>query len=372
MAKSVAAPVNPEVLSWAREIAGLTPEAAAKKVSVKPERLVSWELGDARPTIIQVGNLARVYGRTPALFFLSEPPKPDLPRPPDFRRADPHRQDMSFELRRQLRDVVERRETLIDLERDAVPFALADLGTLEPDVAAARVRDRLGVTVDDQLGQPNPYAMFNRWVAALEPFGVLTFQSSDFDIDEARGVSIWFQDWSVVLINGKDDIKARCFTLFHEVGHLVRGSSSLCGLEEDVREERHCNRLAAAVLMPANALLKMVSAQPIDHVNKLASRFKVSPLAMAIRMSHLGLLSDSDVALFRTNPASFPERDASRSGGPPFHTVRLRDLGRRYAGAVLDAYDRGDLLLDDVSYFLGAKLPQVEKIRVSLRTGQGS
>src|SRR5437868_1633363 len=41
----VEALVKPELLRWGRETAGLTVEAAAKKIDTTPERLLSWENG---------------------------------------------------------------------------------------------------------------------------------------------------------------------------------------------------------------------------------------------------------------------------------------------------------------------------------------
>ncbi len=43
MAKSVRAKVRPDILVWARKSAGFTEDAAAKKLYVKPERLLAWE-----------------------------------------------------------------------------------------------------------------------------------------------------------------------------------------------------------------------------------------------------------------------------------------------------------------------------------------
>src|SRR5437867_71053 len=85
-APRVQALVKPELLQWGRETAGLTIEAAAKKIGVKPERLLSWENGDARPTIPQLRNLADAYKRPLAAFYLPAPPPP-IERPRDFRRA---------------------------------------------------------------------------------------------------------------------------------------------------------------------------------------------------------------------------------------------------------------------------------------------
>ena len=41
----VSATVKPELLTWAREAASLSTEEAARKIGVKPIRVVEWETG---------------------------------------------------------------------------------------------------------------------------------------------------------------------------------------------------------------------------------------------------------------------------------------------------------------------------------------
>ena len=50
--------VNPEILSWARDRAGLSLSVLAKKMSIKEERLEAWEAGERKPTFKQAKTLA--------------------------------------------------------------------------------------------------------------------------------------------------------------------------------------------------------------------------------------------------------------------------------------------------------------------------
>lgn len=71
----VEALVKPELLVWGRDSAGFSVDMAAKKINVKPEKLASWESGEARPTFAQLIKLAQVYKRPVAVFYLPTPPK---------------------------------------------------------------------------------------------------------------------------------------------------------------------------------------------------------------------------------------------------------------------------------------------------------
>ena len=55
---SQAALVNPSLLTWSRERAGLSTEQVAKKLPVKPDRVQEWEAGETKPTFLQAQKWA--------------------------------------------------------------------------------------------------------------------------------------------------------------------------------------------------------------------------------------------------------------------------------------------------------------------------
>ena len=77
--------VEPDVLRWARETAGLSPEEAAHSLQVKDKRIQAWESGQKRPSMPQLRKMATVYKRLLSDFYLPSPP-PENPLPHDFRR----------------------------------------------------------------------------------------------------------------------------------------------------------------------------------------------------------------------------------------------------------------------------------------------
>ena len=73
--------VNPEILSWARETAGLTLEEAVGKLKIRDahgvaaeERLAALESGETEPTRQMLVKMAKQYRRPLVTFYLSTPP----------------------------------------------------------------------------------------------------------------------------------------------------------------------------------------------------------------------------------------------------------------------------------------------------------
>lgn len=72
--------VKPAMLRWARERAGMTPNALVRRFP----KLAAWECGEARPTLRQLEAFAKATYCPIGYLFLSEPPEEHIPIP-DFR-----------------------------------------------------------------------------------------------------------------------------------------------------------------------------------------------------------------------------------------------------------------------------------------------
>lgn len=202
-------------------------------------------------------------------------------------------------------------------------------------------------------------------------------------LHEVRGFAIAEQPLPVIVVNGKDRTNGRIFTLLHELGHIVLGLSAIENDFEppptlpapDRAIETFCNRLAAAVLMPRDALLAeplvVARAAKDDHdwsdaeIAALARRYCVSREAMLIRLVELGR---ADRDLYLAKRAEFVkqyealEDEAESSGHPPYHYQVLSHVGRGFARLVLQGYYQNRLTLSTVSGYLGTQAKHVPKI----------
>ena len=74
--------VNPNILVWARETAGLSQEGAAEKLSVNTaygytptQRMQRWEIGEDEPTRALLVKMAKQYRRPLLTFYMSNIPE---------------------------------------------------------------------------------------------------------------------------------------------------------------------------------------------------------------------------------------------------------------------------------------------------------
>lgn len=73
--KSLKVSINPEIIKWARESAGLSIKEASQKLKISTRNFKAIETGNKQPTFGQLEILAHCFKRPVAVFFLPQPPE---------------------------------------------------------------------------------------------------------------------------------------------------------------------------------------------------------------------------------------------------------------------------------------------------------
>lgn len=393
MPRSTEALVEPDILKWARSTAGFSVEEAAASVQTKPERLAAWEEGSESPSMSQLRKMATAYKRLLSDFYLPAPPEEDA-IPHDFRRL-PGEVALQYSrpLRYQLRLARQRRTLALDLAAeldDDLPTISGHLASnSDTERTGADLRKLLGITLDVQRTWRDPRVSYNAWRSAIERTGILVFQATGVTTGEMLGFALSERPLPVIGVNRKLKHNGRTFTLLHECVHVFLEQSSLCDIEESVvrppeeqRVEVFCNAVAAAALVPRDALLAepIVAAQAShprdwsdDELGSLGRVFGVSNEVILRRLLTAGRTSQAFYAKRRAFYGSLldapapPEAETDFKRNMPQEVVS--DLGRPLTRLVLESYDNSFTSLADVSRYLGLRAQQVPKLRGLLARG---
>ena len=342
--------LQPDVLLWARERAGLSPEQLAKKMRVKPERVSEWE-STGRISIAQADRLAdRTY--TPlGYLYLSKPPEEPLPIR-DFRtrgdgppkRPSPDLLDTIYQMQRRQSWM---RDDLIESGADPLDFVGACSVMDGHTEVAAAMRAALGLA-DDWAEERSSWRdalgfLRNRLdeVGVLVVFNGVVGNSTRRKLDPAefQGFALVDEYAPLVFVNSADYPVAQMFTLAHEVAHLMIGETGLSVFDRllptDHETERFCDQVAAEFLISQQALQAywLVVQNSVNPSKDIARNFKVSTVVAARRLLDLGLI-DQDTFLVSYNKL--------RHGGSFWNVQRWR-IGPRFAGAVARAVKEGRL-----------------------------
>ena len=383
--------VNPSILAWAREESGYSVDRVARRLQVKEERVLSWEMGERQPTLRQLEKLAWFFHRPFSVFFLPRPPQLP-PLAADYRRlpgVEPGHE--SPELRLALRQMLTRRENALNLlEELGEPIREFSLNAHLRESAVEvgqRLRNAIGIDVPIQLEWTNEWQAWNAWRAAVEQTGVLVFQFGKIPLEEVRGLALLRMPLPVVAVNGKELPETKAFTLFHETVHLMLavGHEESPALRErrsstewaDV--ERFAEVVASHALVPEGALRDVIgqlglqaAAWNIEDVRRLARKFRLTPLAMATRLRGSGFISWTHYNRWRSEWQSYIDGLPPRRGG--FATPvdkAVNRAGRPFARLVLEALAANRITSVDAARYLNLKFEHFEKLRARLSQGPG-
>ena len=133
-----------------------------------------------------------------------------------------------------------------------------------------------------------------------------------FDIARRLGAEIYFHPFgddgvegayklvdglAFILINADRPLVRRRFSVAHEIGHMRLGGTDAGVVESAMYandpEERNANRFAAYLLMDPDGVVARIDGvdEPIGRIAAVATEFVVSPMAAAIHLAELGLVS---------------------------------------------------------------------------------
>lgn len=213
-------------------------------------------------------------------------------------------------------------------------------------------------------------------------------QATEVETEEACGFAISADELPVVVVNRKDTVTRRTFSLLHEFAHLMLRVSGVSDLDiEDRRpaEEQHievfCNNVAAAALMPRDALLKdsRVAEKPDefagwqdDEIVGLARRFGASREALLRRLLRLGRTTNEFYSRKRAQYlAEFKAHKVREKKLAEVREIRrnmpletVSNVGRPLVRLVLAHYEQDLITLSEVSGFLGIKTKHIPRLEV--------
>lgn len=373
-------PVEPELLRWARERAGLT----VHDLEGRFPKLDLWERGEELPTLKQVERFARVTHAPVGFLFLQEPPVEKIPIP-DFRTMGNARVGHpSPDLLDTIYVCQQRQEWFHDFARsvgeDPLPFVGSLRKASDVTSAAARIRHALHFDIDERRRVPTWTDALRLFIGQADALGILVMCSGvvlnnnrrRLDPNEFRGFALTDDLAPLVFINSADTKAAQMFTLAHELAHIWLGQSAVSDAQAlelpDHEVERWCNRVAAELLVPLEDLRSIYQgdSELPDEVNRLARQFKVSTLVILRRLydankitrEQLGIAYDAEIGRLREIP---------RTSGGDFYLTQSARVSKRFARALVTSTLEGQTLYRDALRMLGfSKLETFHELGRSL------
>ena len=363
MARGEEIPVNPQMVSWARNRAGLTIEEAAEKFT----HIAAWEAGTSFPTYPQLERLADEFKLPVAAFFFPEPPT--LPPIRESFRTLP---DTEFDqIPRQVRFLLRKAKALqINLTeltqgRNPAPRLITRDLRFPDNISIARmavhVREYLGIPLAEQYQWPEDETALKAWRSALQASGIFVFKDA-FRVDTYSGFSLYDDEFPIIYVNNSSAKTRQTFTLFHELAHLLFHTSGIDTLEDRYiprlpeqqrRLEILCNRFAAEFLVPEAAFNEAMASR--DHseraAEQVAERFHVSREVIYRKFLDRGWIDEAEY----TRAALIWGGQRTGGSGGNWYRTQITYLGREYMELAFRQYYQNKIDDEQLAEYLDTK-----------------
>lgn len=387
--------VNPDILLWARDTAGLKEEAAAKKLGLRDtkgvsaiEKLAALESGKVSPTRAMLVKMSKQYRRPLLTFYLSkEPCLGD--RGQDYRTL-PETVEITHQA---LVDVVIRdiraRQALVrsvledEDEAETLPF----IGSLKMKQGESAAISSLKKHLNWDLNEYRNHITIERAFAFLrgqaEEAGVFVLlvdnlgsHHTTIDVEAFRGFALADDVAPFIAINANDSKGAWCFTLVHELVHLWLGATGVSGNYGDQEIEKFCNDVASEFLLPMREIRELginnrtAFLEAKDIIKQFGQSRNVSNTMVAYKLSRINLIT---YARFLELKVSFRAdwlkyKNAQRlkaketEGGPTYYVTKKHRVGNGLINLVSRMMYGGAITTTKAGKVLGVRPQNVQGV----------
>lgn len=393
--------VNPKILSWARETAGLSLAEAAKKLYISDtqtasaiDRLKEYEeTGEiTRPLLVR---MSKQYRRPLLTFYMSAPPRKGN-RGQDFRTLpkDYSKSENAF-LDVLIRNVTARQSIVrAVLEEDEEVKPLSFIGSCKTSDGVSKVlvsiRERIKVKQTDFYSQPSPDDAFALLRESVEAEGIFVLLIGDLgnyrtamEPEIFRGFSLADSIVPFIVINDRDSHAAWAFTLLHELTHLWLGQTGVSNSFATQTIEKFCNDVAGEFLLPDDQLnmLDVNDSTPFDEaleeISAFASDRNLSSSMVAYKLFRSGVIQEQTLSslshafrdLWIQNRSKKREASKASSAAADYYLVRRHRIGKSLIQLVDRMMLEGSLSTSRAGTVLGVKAKNVGYLIEVARSG---
>jgi Zn-dependent peptidase ImmA (M78 family)/DNA-binding XRE family transcriptional regulator len=376
--------VNNELLIWARSKTPFeTTLDVESKIKISASKIDSWEKGEDLPSITEAKKLAKLYKVPFASFFLSEPP---LNEPKQYvdRRTNINTiyHNISYELWSEIEHINANRNKIMDYTDEYDYYD--SLPTFDKNDSIKFIAD----TIREFLGLKLPYknksaynnGAYNFYKNIFEAHGIIVMNVKDVELEEMKGISIYYDKFPIIIINKMDYDRAKAFSLMHELAHLVRRSSSLCLIDFDERnddEEKLCDKIAAEILMPEKEFNEISNKMIMEYggwsklcLDVISDKFAVSSTSVVMRLYELKKISKNEYVRiykmlendFALNKEIIDNKNKEKEVVLPYDKRFLNKEGRLFTRMIISAYYKGNISYGEMCHILNISSKYIYKL----------
>ena len=377
--KSFEVEINNEILKWAIKTSGWNVIELARKLGMTEDNFNKVLNSERLLTINQLKKLSK-YLRRPLGFFLLPKLPEEKPLPKDYRMI-PGKEGifsketiLAIRIARRLQNVS--KELAQNLNMNLEPNITVINVQSTPEKIAEEYRNKFQISENLQKRWNNPNRLFNFLREFIEKQNIFVFQFP-LPMNDVRGFTLLDDVPKVIVINSRDKMEARIFTLMHEFAHVLLNKSAIDMPEESLfinknqnEIEHWCNEFASELLLP-NSLAKRIFEENKPNLtetktlNRLSSKWKISKKFILYKMFKLNYINKQQLEEILERPY----KEKKTKGGPSPDVRCISEKGKKFISLVSANLDNNFITFVDALDYLSIKSHCYQKVLQKIRGG---
>ncbi|MGD9641865.1 MAG: ImmA/IrrE family metallo-endopeptidase [Elusimicrobiales bacterium] len=376
----ITVPINPDILTWARERCKLSLEDLALSLDLPIDKLKAYEDGREKPPLGLLEKLAYSKLRVPlAVFFFSERPTITDPLTKMRRLPNYEQEKLSQNTLAAIRLAQSYQDSLEELVGESeLPFSDLRIDSSNPIRAAKALRQIIGFTLEQQLKLRSPEKVFKALRHTLEKWGIYTFKDSLED-RFVSGFCLFDEIFPVIFINNSNAPARQLFTLVHEFAHIVCGVTGVTDIDERYIEmmadpdrdiEVRCNRFASQFLLPdseSDKIAGLYRRLGPEGIGEIASMYSISREFVLRRLLEIKQVTAD---IYTKKAAEWNAdylRGVAKGSQGNYYRTQLSYLGESFVVAAFRKFKSGQIDQRDLARHLNIRTANVLKLEAYLR-----
>lgn len=310
--------INPEILKYELEYTKLSIEELSFKTGISLKTLQKALEGERALSYQQLLKIANLFRRPTWYFFGDRPLKDDKLK--DFRKKD---SSIDFLKVVQIVREVKQFQNILEEISEEIGYAsnfkvFTGINTDKPPKELAdAVRGILKLPDFSNILTYKDALDIHKQI--LESFDILIFEeklTENSATKDLKAISVHHPHFPAIVLNKDDSLSSKIFSLYHELGHILKKSTTVCEYEEfeedKFTEEQFCNAFSGHFLVPTEELLEIIknlNSLNESTIEKIATYFKVSPFVILRRLKGENIIGEEEFSKYEE---SFKKKSENR------------------------------------------------------------
>ncbi len=359
---------NKEMLIWAREDSHIPID----EVKEHFKDIEEWEKRTLFPNYSELKKLANYYKKPLATFFFPEEPKMKSIKLSCRTLPSEVYKDLSPATIRMINYARAMQLNLYELFDGKNPNPI--FKALNSDIDYEEIRKLLNFSYQKQYKHRDSTQMFKYLRDAVAELGIYVFKNA-FRDDTISGLCLYDEEFPVILINNTTAASRQCFTLMHELYHILSATSGVDFRSDEVifyqyendsnyQAELNCNLFAAKFFVPDDEL-KNHCPVSIDEsaIELLSKKFNVSREVIVRRLYEIDRITHTQLKEFvEQYVGDWYSRTTKNSSGGDYYSTQSAYFGDAYLLTVYHQYYSNKIDALKVSQYLNMSITNASKL----------